>query len=66
MRTKRRTKSRRLSEAEQRLQRLEDRIQGLEDSWEERQEARQEGAPGPKYYESGSVHPELDSHRLGW
>lgn len=61
-----RTKSRRLSEAEESLRRLEDRIQRLEGSWEERKEERTQGPDAPRYYQSGSIHPELDSHRLGW
>ncbi len=44
----------------ERLEHLEARIQVLEAELA----ARQRGGPGPRYYESGSIHPELDDQAI--
>lgn len=55
---KRKTKGRRLSQAEQRLHHLEGRIDQLEALWQSREEARQQEGRGPKAYEGGTLlHP---------
>jgi hypothetical protein len=43
-----------------RLQALEDRIQDLE----RRLDGHHHGGSGPEYYESGTVHPELDDQTI--
>ena len=43
-----------------RLERLEDRVQQLE----QRLEEHDHGGPGPKYYESGTIAPELDDQSI--
>ncbi len=43
-----------------RLEHLEARIQVLEAELA----ARQRGGSGPRYYESGSIHPELDDQAI--
>ncbi|MGI9080617.1 MAG: hypothetical protein ACR2GF_07365 [Acidimicrobiales bacterium] len=43
-----------------RLQTLEDHIQDLE----RRLDGHHHGGPGPKYYESGTIHPELDDQTI--
>lgn len=48
-------------EHERRLQALEARIKELEG----RLDAHHHGGPGPEYYESGTIHPELDDQSLG-
>lgn len=44
----------------ERLLRLEARLQVLE----ARLESTDVGGPGPKYFESGSIHPELDDQSI--
>ena len=45
---------------QERLDALERRIEELE----ERLRLQEQGGPGPKYYESGSIHPEMDDQSL--
>ncbi len=49
-----------LEERVGRLEALEERIQRLEKALHD----RAEGGTGEKYYESGSVHPELDDQNI--
>lgn len=44
----------------ERLEQLEARIHVLEADLA----ARQQGGPGPHYYESGKIHPELDDQTI--
>jgi hypothetical protein len=44
------------TDLDERLVKLEERIQQLE----RRLEERQHGGDAPKFYETGSIHPELD------
>jgi hypothetical protein len=44
----------------ERMEHLDARIQALE----ARLATRQEGDPGPKYYESGSIQPDLDDQAI--
>ncbi len=44
----------------ERLEHLHRRIEALESALA----ARQRGGEGPKYYESGSIHPELDDQTI--
>jgi hypothetical protein len=46
--------------SDRRLERLEERIHQLE----QRLEEYDLGGPGPKYYESGTIHPELDDQTI--
>jgi len=48
-----------LDEHDERLEALEARIQQLEKAL-----AADEAGPGERYYESGSVHPELDDQGI--
>ena len=43
-----------------RLEHLENRIKALENHIA----AQQRGEPGPHYYESGTIHPELDDQQI--
>jgi|SwirhirootsSR3_FD_contig_41_1599154_length_296_multi_4_in_0_out_0_2 hypothetical protein len=45
---------------QERLDALERRIHELE----ERLRVQEEGGPGPKYRDSGSIHPELDDQTI--
>ncbi len=49
-----------LDKAHSRMEALEARIEELE----RRFGSQQHGGPGPKYYESGSIHPELDDQTI--
>jgi hypothetical protein len=48
------------SDLHARLEHLENRIKALEDHIA----AQQRGDPGPHYYESGTIHPELDDQQI--
>lgn len=44
----------------ERIEHLDARIQAMEAQLD----ARRQGDPGPRYYESGTVHPELDDQTI--
>ncbi len=44
----------------ERLEHLERRLEGLKADLD----ARRRGGPGPHYYESGDIHPELDDQTI--
>ncbi|MDQ2826769.1 MAG: hypothetical protein M3Y04_07405 [Actinomycetota bacterium] len=44
----------------ERLVRLEERLKAMEAAIV----TRAEGGPGPKYYESGTIHPEMDDQTI--